>query len=715
MIDDRFPHIEQAEYYLDRMFGDRKGFVAMAFGHNPRTTKPRFAAQDFRSKYYSWPDEKDRLLEEVDDLVNSPETRGENVEVFINPALRKTPSRKAGSAAPIMWVWADMDHSPTEQEMDRVNALGALSVLSGTEGHRHIYIPLDKPVTSSTHQALCRALRDALGADSKIADNDLLRLPGTLNWKTTQPKTVFLKSGGRTPRDNKALVRLLTDMTSKSWDDYKKDVISQSADVNDVPEDRKAPSLNKLPKLVREAFRYTPDPGARNQAIFKLIATCKEEGVSREDTHALVRTYPPALSKWGSSWRISNDVDRIWQKCKGLDTAVIIDESDDGTDQPNLIFHPLRTLLQRVKMAPPPSYLFDGIIVQGDYGIISAEDKAGKSFIMMDAALSAASGTPWMDRYETVTSGPVIACVGEGSERKQSRRIYAIGRHKGLSDAEIEALPIHLLLGVPQVKDEGHIEELEKAIRDTKAVLVLIDPFYLAASGVDFAKLADVGSALQPIQAVCQRYGAALLLSHHWNKTGTGNGHNRTSGVGLTAWGRFLISVAITKESTDHTTKKTTVLQEWSIKGDEVMTDNFAVEREVWADDPSDLTSDMNYRLRTPSADEVKKASPMKYEATAEKISMVLEENLDGLGVNQIIKELKNGHSIRTASGKTIRIILDQLCDRGFIQEGKMEANRRVPYYSISPFRRTKQVRANLRPASVITLPADDVAGEDDV
>lgn len=711
MIDDRFPHIEQAEYFLNRLFEDRKGFVAMAFGHNPRTSKPRFAPGDMRSKYYSWPDEREQLLEDVDDLVNSPETRGENIEVFINPALRKIPSRKAGTHAPLRWVWADMDHSPTEQEMDRINALGAMTVLSGTEGHRHIYLPLDKPVSASTHQAICRVLKDAIGGDSKIAENDLLRLPGTLNWKTTQPKEVWLKSAGRRVRPAKAYVDLLTSMTGKDWATYKTEVLSSSSEVTDVPDNHPVPKLKSLPALVRESFRYTPEPGKRNDAIFKLVSTCKEEGMSREDTHSLTRTYPPAVSKWGSPWRISNDVDRIWQKAAGPDNHQILDVVDDGEDQPELIFHPLGSLLRRVKTAPPPQYLFDGIIVQGDYGLLSAEDKAGKSFIMMDAALSAASGKPWMDRYATITAGPVIVCVGEGSERKQSRRIYAIGRHKGLSDTEIEALPIHLLLGVPQVKDEGHIEELEKAIREIKPVLVIIDPFYLAAGGVDFARLADVGQALQPIQAVCQRYGAALLLSHHWNKTGTGNGHNRTSGVGLTAWGRFLISVEVKRESTDHDTKKTRVLQHWQIKGDEVMTDDFGVEREVWADNPSDLTSNMNYYLRVASAQEMTNATPMKREPMAEKISKVLEENLDGLGVNEIIKELKAHHGVNSTSGKTIRDILDQLIEREYVQAGKMEANRRIPYFHIKPFTRTKRT---LRPATTITLP-EDVAGENDV
>jgi hypothetical protein len=418
------------------------------------------------------------------------------------------------------------------------------------------------------------------------------------------------------------------------------------------------------------------------------VATAKEQGMSREDTHALVRTYPPAIEKWTTDWRISNDVDRIWQKSKGpdqIDKTFIVEE-DDGSDQPELMFHTLGSLIDRVASAPAPQYLFEGIISEGDYGIISAEDKAGKSLVMLDAGVSAASGTAWMGRFACITPGPVILCLGEGTERKQVRRILAIGRQKGLTDAQIKALPIHILLDVPQVKDQDHIAELEEKIRQVKPVLVEIDPFYLAASGVDFAKLSDVGQALKPVQTVTQRYNSALMLSHHWNKTGNGDSISRTSGVGLTAWGRFLIGIKIEKESMDPVTRKTCVLQTWSVKGDEVMTEDFSVERTVWVDDPADLTSDMHYELTLPDDNTVKRAKPLQNMPTMEKISGILALNLDGLGIRAIMREMKEITG-RQMSTKTATICLDQLVLHGYITEGKPEGKGRIkPYLHVKPF-----------------------------
>lgn len=688
MIDDRF-NLEQAEYFLDRLYGDREGFVVVAFGHNPRTTKPRFARGDFRSKYYSWPAERDDLIEEVDDLLNGPGTRRENVEVFINPALRRKPSREAGTNAPIRWVWCDVDHTPTADELERINQLGAMTVLSGSEGHRHVYIPLDHGVNSRTHQAMCRALRTALNGDDKITENDFLRLPGTLNWKTINPRQVWLKSIGRAPQTPDKLKSMLSSMTNTAFEEYEKDITEESHNSQDVPLDYEGLKLSKLPVEVKKAFQYQPDPGKRNNAIFLLIATSKENGLSRADTHALVRKYPPAISKWGSPWKISNDVDRIWQKCDGPDDDIAHDESDDGSDQPALVFHSLSTLASRVDAAPPPQFLFEGLIVQGDYGVISAQDKAGKSFTMCDAGVSAASGTALVDKFKCLTPGPVMLCVGEGSERKQVRRLRAIGEHKGLSQAETDALPIHILLGVPSIRDEDHLEALERNMREIKPVLVLIDPFYLAAAGVDFAKLSDVGQALQPIQHMVQRYGAALILSHHWNKTGNGDPHSRTSGVGLTAWGRFLISIELPQSdvNVDYTTGKTNVLQRWHIKGDEVLTESFDVEREVWTDDQFDLTSPMHYSTRLIDATTSKKRAPLKNVTMMQQVSEILADNLDGLGVRQINKALCDSLNRRSVQTRTLQTVLDQLVLHGYATtHDNVRRGQTKPYFHVKPF-----------------------------
>lgn len=695
--------MDQVQYFLRKIYEQREGYVAITYGHNPRTTKPRFAPGDMRQKFYRWPDEFDKLLGDVDNVLNAESSRHENVEVFVAPSLRATPSRRHGTNAPLYWVWADLDGSPTRDELDRVNALGAMTVLSGTPGHRHVYLPLARPVSVRTHSALCRALRAAINkdrrlADDKIAENDLLRLPGTLNWKSTDPHWVWTKSTGRPAKPARWYADQLTAMTGTDFSTFVEQADGQSvtspsgsAATPDVPEDRPAPSLKSLPRRVRDAFTNGTNrsAGERSGTIYELVAACRENRVSREDTHALARTFPPAMDKW-DWWQISNDVDRIWRKVpppassspQSADSTGSdhwIGGEDTGEDAPLLMFRAWSTIRERVRNQPKPQFLFQGIVVEGDYGVVSALDKVGKSFIMADACVSAASGTAWMDKFETRTATPVIMCVGEGGERKLVRRMNAIAQHKGLTDKQIDALDMHFLMGVPSINDEDHLKELEQVVRRVKPGLVIIDPFYLAAAGVNLSQINEVGAALSPIQAIVQRYNSALLISHHWNKTGTGDAHSRVSGSGLTAWGRFLISVSMEGDRTDPATRRTTVVQRWHVKGDEVMTEEFDVERQVWADDPDDLSSPMHYELNLLEAAVSDRAKPWGNIPTCEKISSHLEDHPGGVGVRALMRDTK------TAQG-TLYKVLDQLMIHGFVT--RPNDHERAPYVLVKPFTR---------------------------
>lgn len=645
IADDRFD-IDQGIFYLNEMFGQRKGYVSIVFGHNPRTSKPRFAEDDWQPKYYKWPSQREDLLEDVDNALNHPDVIDENIEIFICPALRKTPERTRGSNAELYWVWADMDHKPDQDTIDRINHLGGMTVLSGSDGHRHVYLPLEKPVTALLHKALCIALKEALGAkDSKIAENDLLRLPGSLNWKRTEPRRVFLKSKARKTRPASYWKHILCSMTNRSWEYFADQARATT------PKDLGAVNPVKKPKLKNnslKAFRYNPtNDGQRHDAIYKLVRTMKEEGYSRDQTHAALHEYPPAISKWNTEWRISNDVDRIWQKYKiegrDDDHGTDISEEDDGLEQPELQFHVWGKIVERVRKAPPPRYLFQGVWVEGDYGVVSAQDKAGKSWAMGDAAVSCASRTAWMNTWACEQGGPVIMCFGEGSERKQVRRLEAIARSKGLTDEQFLELQIHAMFSVPQINDDQHMSELETKIQNVKPALVIIDPFYLAAGGSDASSLSGMGQLLQRIQLACQRHGAALMVSHHWNKTGNGDAHSRTSGVGLTAWGRVLMSIEVTGESLDADTKRSSVSQQWHIKGDEIPSQVLAITRDVWEDVPGDLTCRMNYELSNQS-DQAPISTPTntKVRVTAiERIMDTLNENRAGLGLRKLIDTAK--------------------------------------------------------------------------
>jgi len=192
----------------------------------------------------------------------------------------------------------------------------------------------------------------------------------------------------------------------------------------------------------------------------------------------------------------------------------------------------------------------------------------------------------------------VLVFYGEGGRRKAVRRIRAIAASKGLTPEETAELDIVVCRRAPQLGDQQHLHQMRNAVAQYKPVLIILDPLYLSVGGdADGSNLYKMGGLLAKIQSMAQSAGATLLVSHHWNKTGRGDGHGRSSGVGPGAWGRFLISIGVVGEATDPETTQTTVTTKWSFKGDEIPTTVAAFTRRVRAEDPTDLRSPLRYTV----------------------------------------------------------------------------------------------------------------------
>jgi hypothetical protein len=262
----------------------------------------------------------------------------------------------------------------------------------------------------------------------------------------------------------------------------------------------------------------------------------------------------------------------------------------------------LATILERVDSAPAPRFLVRPVIAAGDHGMFAAEVKAGKSWAAADLTVSVASGTPWLGVFEVETPGPVLLFAGEGGPRKIARRFRAVCESRGLDPT---TLPIRVCMRVPHLTSDAAMALVEDEIERHRPVLVIIDPLYLAARGARGSDLYEMGAHLEGIQHICQRHGAALLIAHHWNKTGEGRGARRMSGVGPDAWGRILISAAVMRRDTDRETGGSSVILELDFQGDEIPETTTRIRRRVWTDDPNDLGSPMHYEVEQLVADPV--------------------------------------------------------------------------------------------------------------
>jgi hypothetical protein len=182
-----------------------------------------------------------------------------------------------------------------------------------------------------------------------------------------------------------------------------------------------------------------------------------------------------------------------------------------------LLVEDLGAVLARVQAAGPPAWLIEGVWPRDAYGVFAAEDKAGKTWAMLDLACSVAAGAPWLGHFGCPPSGPVLVFLGEGGERAMVRRLRAICAHKHLDLDELAARRrLRLCFRVPKLTSGEELTAVAGELHAHPAALVILDPLYLAVAGAATgADLYGMGAVLSGIQAVCQQAGAALVVVTH--------------------------------------------------------------------------------------------------------------------------------------------------------------------------------------------------------
>lgn len=265
-----------AEQYLRQIYGTQQGYVAVGYKDRDNT---------WHEDQFAWPSEKAKLLAWAE--------RDSNI--FICPALRRNAhTRKKGDMLPTRWLWADVDWQTVpadklEEVNRRIAELGGVTVLSGSGDNVHVYVELSRQVDASEHAKLNTGLRDYLYADNKQADNSLLRLPGTTNWKTDQGSPVqWQKKTSRAMSPDALLKR-------RVFRDAKVPPEVEAAEWDFVPMDGVSKRVMRLVQMpVDESLgRY----GKRHKAVWAVTKQLTRWGYGPDEVHSLMHTFPPALDK----------------------------------------------------------------------------------------------------------------------------------------------------------------------------------------------------------------------------------------------------------------------------------------------------------------------------------------------------------------------------------------------------------------------------------
>ncbi|MCV7053604.1 hypothetical protein [Mycolicibacterium gilvum] len=182
--------MNEARQFLETCFGDAEGWLCGAVGSDP------FRHPGGMYDHHEWNEVAVRWPRDVDRAADWFAERAPVGDVYVCPYLMRVPWREKGGSVRRALIHADVDIDVDEEKVAR---LGGFIVWSGTGGHGHVYVPLPSSVSVTRHEALCRRLAVTLDGDAKYTDKDLMRLPGTWNYKSIidggEPSPVVLQMG----------------------------------------------------------------------------------------------------------------------------------------------------------------------------------------------------------------------------------------------------------------------------------------------------------------------------------------------------------------------------------------------------------------------------------------------------------------------------------------------------------------------------------------
>jgi hypothetical protein len=290
-----------------------------------------------------------------------------------------------------------------------------------------------------------------------------------------------------------------------------------------------------------------------------------EAGFTEDEVFDLVE--PCAWNKWASvrsgSRRLKAEIKKAAAHVDGRRTREAPPEATDSESEPFTVIEPKPSGLPfenyanfMAKELPTPSWLIQDIWTTHSQGFVAGEPKASKSTITLAAALSIASGKPFLGEFKVFGQGPVLIVQEENDPSDVQDKLRKIAHHLGLirkgREITVGRAPrgslghkvVHLDLpdDVPlailnnwgfDMADPEHREALESEIDKMRPALVVLDPLYLMVGTASMRNEQEITPYLKWLTALRFEYNCAIQVVHHYKKLqqgGVSSGGQRLMG-----------------------------------------------------------------------------------------------------------------------------------------------------------------------------------------
>jgi hypothetical protein len=158
-------------------------------------------------------------------------------------------------------------------------------------------------------------------------------------------------------------------------------------------------------------------------------------------------------------------------------------------------------------------WFIKGVLPRAVLGVLFGESGAGKSFMVLDMAMSIARGAQWRDRK--VCQGRVTYIIAEGRGGFTPRLLAYEIQH----GVDLSTVPFNAITDVPDfLHKTDHVALADQINADGGADLIIVDTLAQTTPGADENGGKDMGLALSHCRQLADSTGAMVLLIHHAGK-----------------------------------------------------------------------------------------------------------------------------------------------------------------------------------------------------
>ena len=176
-------------------------------------------------------------------------------------------------------------------------------------------------------------------------------------------------------------------------------------------------------------------------------------------------------------------------------------------------------------------WLVEPLWARAGVGILGGAPKCHKSWIGLDLALSVASDTPCLGRFDVRDPGPVLLYLAEDAPAVVKQRLAGLCAPRHI---DLGSLPIHVVTAPSLRLDLPHDQRrLHKTLAAIRPRLLVLDPF-VRLHRIDENSAAEVSAVLAFLREVQRAHDTAVLVVHHSRKNAASS-----AGQGLRGSGDF--------------------------------------------------------------------------------------------------------------------------------------------------------------------------------